>query len=206
MAQGAPFPSESAFTELLRSRFASVGEIPTDTAARLYEHYGLLLRWNKVLNLTRIERLEDAVERHFCESLLLGFRLSPGAREVLDVGSGAGFPGIPMAALRAECSFTLAEAHHRKAVFLKEATRSYCNVFVAPARAEQIGRAFDWVVSRAVQWEDVVPLAAANIGLLLGEEDAARAVADAEFEWQAPESLPWGTRRVLILGRRRRTR
>src|SRR5262245_57274077 len=114
-----------------------------------------MLRWNKVINLTRIENEGEAVDRHYGESLLLGMSLPAGPLKVADIGSGAGFPGFPIAVLRPEVSVTLIEAHQRKAVFLKEATRGLANLAVVSKRAEDMVGSFDWVVSRAVSWDIV---------------------------------------------------
>lgn len=161
------------------------------------------MRWNRVLNLTTIRELPEIVARHYCESLFLGAHLPAEPVSVLDVGSGAGFPGIPMAVLRPDCSFTLAESHQRKAVFLREATREYGNVRVAARRAEEIPERFDWIVSRAVRWNDVLKVGAPHFGLLLGSEDAAEMQKKARgYRWEAPAELPWGERRVLMMGAR----
>ena len=66
-----------------------------------------------------------------------------------DIGSGAGFPGIPVAVLRPECQVALIESDHRKAAFLREATRDYPNVRIMRERAESAGEEFDWALSRA---------------------------------------------------------
>jgi 16S rRNA (guanine527-N7)-methyltransferase len=70
-------------------------------------HFQLLQRWNKVLNLTRIERPEEAALRHYAESLFLAGHLPQGSLRIVDVGSGPGFPGLPVAVVRPECSVTL---------------------------------------------------------------------------------------------------
>src|ERR1017187_6190482 len=101
------------------------------------------MRWNRSLNLTAIRSREEAIERHYCESLFLGARLPAGALRIADVGSGAGFPGFPVAVLRPECSVTLIESHKRKAVFLREASRTLPNVRVFAKRAEDVGERFD---------------------------------------------------------------
>ena len=62
--------------------------------AALEAHYELLMRWNRKLNLTSIRRLEEAVERHYCESVFPGAHLPAGALRIADIGSGAGFPGF----------------------------------------------------------------------------------------------------------------
>ena len=103
------------------------------------------------MNLTTVIRtLEEAIERHYCESLFLAAQLA-GRRScgVADVGSGAGFPGFPVAVLRPDCSVTLIESHQRKAVFLREASRGLPNVRVLANRAEDVTRQFDRVISRA---------------------------------------------------------
>lgn len=137
------------FRELL-SRCARVTD---GQAAALETHYKLLLRWNKVLNLTRVEALEEAVERHYCESLFLSERLTAGS--VVDIGSGAGFPGFVVAVARPDCTVTLIESHQRKAVFLREASRALGNVRVLARRAEEVRERFDWAISRAVAYNDL---------------------------------------------------
>lgn len=195
--------SAELFAGLLTERFSGVGKAPAAQVEQLYSHYQLLVRWNRVLNLTSIAELEEVVVRHYCESLFLGLHLPPESVSVLDVGSGAGFPGIPMAILRPDCRFTLAESHQRKAVFLREASRALDNVRVAARRGERIEETFDWVVSRAVDWKEVIPIATRlgrHVALLLSEPDAGELFKTAGVTWQAPIQVPWGKRQVLVLG------
>src|ERR1035437_3234294 len=110
------------FADLLRQRLAGVVELSPGQVEALEAHYQLLLRWNRTLNLTSIKRMEEVVERHYCESLFLGTHLPQGGLRIADVGAGAGFPGFPVAVLRPDCSVTLIESHQRKAVFLREAS------------------------------------------------------------------------------------
>src|SRR5580693_2056204 len=134
-------------------------ELSPGQIAALQAHYELLVRWNKTVNLTTITSLEEAVERHYCESLFLGTHLPAGALRVVDVGSGAGFPGFPVAILRPECTVALVESHQRKAVFLREARAELGNIRVIGARAETLGQgSYDWVVSRAVRPSEVLAL------------------------------------------------
>lgn len=191
---------EHAFSEALIRHFSPLHPLSADQVARLFQHYALLVRWNRVMNLTSIRALEDAVVRHYCESLFLGIHLPPQPVSVLDAGSGAGFPGLPMAVLRPDCRFTLAESHQRKAVFLREATRQHANVRVLASRVESIPEQFDWVVSRAVRWEDVIQAGGRRFGLLLGQEDAAGLARIPGFLCETPIPLPWGKRRVLVMG------
>jgi 16S rRNA (guanine(527)-N(7))-methyltransferase RsmG len=145
------------FLELLRQR---APQLTIQQAELLAQHYGLMLRWNKVMNLTRIDKVEEAIERHYLESLQVAASLPAGALRIADVGSGAGFPGIPVSVVRPECSVTLIESHKRKSVFLKEATRSLPNVRVLAMRAEEVADSFDWVISRAVSLDDLHKFAA----------------------------------------------
>ncbi len=105
------------FRELLVCEFAPYGSLTTDQIDALEAHYKLLTQWNARLNLTRIESVEDAVRVHYCESLFVGTKLPSGPLRIVDVGTGAGFPGIPIAILRPECTLTLVESHQRKSGF-----------------------------------------------------------------------------------------
>src|SRR5260370_5552086 len=138
------------FRDLLAREFSPYSELSTEQLDRLEAHYQLLSIWNERMNLTRIRTVPDVVRLHYCESLFVGISLPSGPLRIIDVGSGPGFPGIPIAILRPECSVTLVESHQRKAVFLHEASRSLGNVQVFPARAEPITERFDWLFSRAV--------------------------------------------------------
>ncbi len=195
---------EKVFSELLIRHFSAIRVLSPLEISALYQHYELLVRWNTVLNLTSIRRLEDAVVRHYCESLFVADRLPAESVSVLDVGSGAGFPGIPMAVLRPYCRFVLGESHRRKAVFLREATRGYANLRVESRRAEDIVGGFDWVVSRAVRWDRVLPLVQTSVALLLGREDADAVKLAPGFHWLADVALPWGHGKFLVLGARSR--
>jgi 16S rRNA (guanine527-N7)-methyltransferase len=143
------------FRELLLRRAGSFCELSPEQVEQLEQHYQLMVRWNKVINLTRIEDVREVVDRHYGESLFLGANLPPGRLKVADIGSGAGFPGLPIAVLRPELHVSLIESHQRKAVFLKEAARGISNISVISRRAEDISASFDWVVSRAVSWDSV---------------------------------------------------
>ena len=174
---------------------------------QLQKHYAFLDRWNKVLNLTSIRTLEEIVERHYCESLFLARHLELAAGEtVVDVGSGAGFPGVPLAVVHPDVRVALEESHTRKSVFLREATRSMANIEVLHTRIESVRRHFDLLVSRAVAWTDMEKTAATicnRIALLAGEKDAQKIIGDVRFTWNLPLALPRADSRVLLTGIRR---
>src|SRR5579862_4970400 len=128
-----------------------------------------MMRWNKVINLTRIVREQEVVDLHYAESLFLATLLPTGPLKIADLGSGAGFPGYPVAVLRPECSVSLVESNQRKSVFLKEVSRPLGNARVVPSRAEDLTESFDWVVSRAVNSYNLQQMAsglAPNLALL----------------------------------------
>jgi 16S rRNA (guanine527-N7)-methyltransferase len=190
------------FSDVLEMRLRGMVSLSAEQRAALQSHYDLLVKWNKVLNLTTLRRVEDVVERHYCESVFLACRLPEGTLSVADIGSGAGFPGIPVAVMRPESSMTLIESHQRKAVFLREASRSLRNVRVLAKRAEDVEEGFDWLMSRAVSGDDLSRVALGLAGNLavLGAEAAPFKVDN--ISWADPIRLPWGARRYLWFGSR----
>jgi 16S rRNA (guanine527-N7)-methyltransferase len=141
------------FSDLLRECAAAIAPLSLEQIAALTQHYELMVKWNKVLNLTRVTDPAEAIERHYFESLFLAAHLPSGKQGIADIGSGAGFPGVPVGVLRPDCEVTLIESHQRKAVFLREATRELVNVAVVSGRAEEMEGPFDWATSRAVSYK-----------------------------------------------------
>jgi 16S rRNA (guanine527-N7)-methyltransferase len=194
------------FAELLSQKLSGIVSLTPGQIRGLEAHYRLLLRWNRVINLSTVTSIEVAVERHYCESIFLGVHLPSTPLRIGDIGSGAGFPGIPVAILRPDCSLTLVESHARKAVFLREATRDLANVSVSAVRGEFVREVFDCAISRAVSYEDLVPIlkrVGRRADLLTGAESPPDALG---FEWEQPIPLPWGRARFLRVGVSRETR
>ena len=190
------------FSELLRSRLRGIVSLTPVQIQALKSHYELLLRWNQVLNLTAIRSLEEIVERHYGEALFLAAHLPKVPLQIADIGSGAGFPGIPVAIFRPDCRVTLIESHRRKAVFLKEAARRLTNVRVLGMRAEDITESFECAISRAVSYRHLIGVLQ-KLGscaeLLTGAEEP---LALLNFTWNEPIPLPWGRGRYLRKGTR----
>ena len=92
-------------------------------AGRFEDYLSLILRWNARVNLTAIRDEEGILQRHFVESIACARALPADITTLLDFGSGAGFPGIPIALCRPEISVTLAESQGKRAAFLHEAVR-----------------------------------------------------------------------------------
>jgi 16S rRNA (guanine527-N7)-methyltransferase len=121
------------------------------------EYLDLLIRWNARVSLTAIRRPEEMVERHFGESFFTGAtlaaRLADGA-ELLDYGSGPGFPGLPIQMLVPKARVTVAESQAKKVAFLREVIRTLgLSAEVWPHRVEEMPpeRQFDAVTLRAVE-------------------------------------------------------
>ena len=200
----------SRLNQALRER----GQEPLDeqTAGHFELYLSLILRWNARVNLTSV-RTEDAIiSIHLAESIACARALPAGIASLLDLGSGAGFPGVPIALCRPEMIVTLAESQGKKAAFLQEAVRTLgLNAKVHAGRAEGLAETFACVTLRAV---DKMPKAVAVAAQLVAPEgwlalmttgaDVAglKIAAGEEFRWSDAIHLPRSADRVLALGQR----
>jgi 16S rRNA G527 N7-methylase RsmG len=180
------------FGSTIRRVLERVCTISEEQCSALSEHFEVLQRWNRRMNLTSIRDPLEVIERHYCESVFLGMHLPEAEITVVDVGSGAGFPGIGVAVMRPLAQVTLVESNQKKVAFLKESTRKVANIRVLGRRAEDVQERFDWLISRAVAWEDL-PMLGDHVALLASEPGP-------EFPWRESVRLPWGDRRVLLIG------
>jgi len=203
--------------------FLGDAPVPPALYAQLQTYLELLLRWNARTNLTAVRNPEQIVTRHFGESLFAARVLreavaldAAGAPPITlaDVGSGAGFPGIPIKLFAPDVQLTLIESHNKKATFLREVLRALglSHTVVHCGRAETWGHTAQIVTLRAVEkFEAVVPVAAGLVSaggtlcLLIGEAQAATAASLLGTAWfvtgcvKIPES---GGRMVWLAGRR----
>ncbi len=155
---------ESLLSPYLQAPLPGISRVVTGTRDAPLEalipvlgvYLDLLLRWNERTNLTAIRNPEQIVQRHFGESLfaarVLACKLEDGAA-VLDVGSGAGFPGLPIQLFLPHVAVTLAESQGKKCAFLREAARETgATAEIWPARAQELpaSRRFHAVTMRAV--------------------------------------------------------
>jgi len=139
--------------EAIEQGVAAMGApLPAGATQRMEQHLQLVEKWNRVHNLTAVREAAQMVVIHVLDSLTLLPHLG-GAKRVVDVGTGAGFPGIPLAIARPEVSFTLLDSSHKKCSFLEQvrAELGLKNVQVVCERVEQWKpqAPFDAVVSRA---------------------------------------------------------
>ncbi len=166
------------------------------------------------MNLTAVRSVEEIVTRHFGESLFAARHLFPYPANVtvIDVGSGAGFPGLPIKIWNPSVQLTLIESNQKKATFLKEVVRALTlmNVNVFSNRLEQYaGPRADVVTLRAVErFVEVLPSAVelgapgGALALLIGEGqiDEAKRLCPA-MSWSSPVPMPLSQGRVLFIGR-----
>src|SRR5947209_9573098 len=116
-----PTLSEAEIADLL---VPYLPDPPATLLPQLSSYLDLLLKWNARTNLTAIRDPEEIVRRHFGESLFAAQHLGH-PDTLLDFGSGAGFPGLPIALLRPDIHVTLAESQNKKATFLREVVRTF---------------------------------------------------------------------------------
>jgi len=153
--------------ERMNALLAEAGLDTVDSAlgGQFETYLSLILRWNARVNLTAIRDEEGILSRHFVESILRARALPAGIATLLDFGSGAGFPGIPIALCRPAIAVTLAESQGKKAAFLQEAVRILgISAKVYAQRAETLSAQFDCVTLRAV---DRMPQAVKAASLLV---------------------------------------
>jgi len=207
---------QDRLAELLRP-FCAGTELPPHLLDQLRIYLDLLLRWNASMNLTAIRDSEQIATRHFGESLFAAgvIHASHRADESLaDVGSGAGFPGIPIKLAMPDIGLTLIESQAKKATFLREAVRTLnlqgADVFCG--RAEEWKKTAEIVTLRAVeQFDRALPVAAnlvanqGRIALLIGasQVDAARQVLSDGWSWADPVPIPGSNARVVAVARRK---
>lgn len=126
-------------------------KLPAQAQPRLLDYLALLQKWNRTYNLTAVREPSKMVGQHLLDCLAVAPHVM--ARTIVDVGSGAGLPGIPLALILPQASVTLLESSHKKAAFLQQAKieLKLDNVAVACERVEtwQAGGKFEMVISRA---------------------------------------------------------
>jgi len=176
----------------------------------------ILLRWNSRINLTAVRESDEIVRRHFGESLFAARYLFPQVNErqrvqIIDVGSGAGFPGFPIKLWFPQARVTLIESNQKKATFLREVVRTLIlmDIDVFTGRAENYtGALGDVVTLRAVErFEVALPMVTGlvkpggRLALLIGESQRQKAEdLEPSIKWGEVVSLPGSINRILLVG------
>jgi 16S rRNA (guanine527-N7)-methyltransferase len=178
--------------------------------AQLALYLELILKWNARTNLTAIRAPEEIVQRHFGESLFVGAQLGE-CPTLLDFGSGAGFPGIPIQLLRPDIDVTLAESQGKKASFLREAVRTLglpTEVWSARVESMPKSRQFHTVALRAVDnmnaaIEEASRRAAQCVALLTTRQAQLDLPSFADkFKFSTPVQLPESANGILLIANR----
>jgi 16S rRNA (guanine527-N7)-methyltransferase len=196
--------------ELLQQ--ASLEPLDDETAHKFEVYLSLFVRWNKKLNLSSVRDEEGILSRHFVESIAVARYILRQVGTLLDFGSGAGLPGIPIALCRPHITVTLAESQVKKAAFLQEAVRVLgIAAKVHADRAETLTEVFGCVVMRAVEKMPRAVTAAAKLispegWLALMTTVASLAelqtAAGPQFNWKESVRLPGSESRILALGQK----
>lgn len=193
-----------------------IDAISDEALDRLLAYLQLLLRWNRKINLTSISTAEDCVTRHFGESFLVSRMVSLRGR-LLDIGSGAGFPGLALKLIAPNLRVVLLEPVGKKRAFLKEAARTcgMTSVQVDARRLEEFSRSeeagsFDIITVRAVGGlESLIPAATTLLNsegclcLWVGSGQV-KGIRDQNpaLQWQESLAIPLSDERQLLVGRR----
>lgn len=187
-------------------------ELTQDQLSVTSIYIDLLAKWNARVSLTAIRNPDEVVTRHFGESYFAARTLLDDlwSGTVVDFGSGAGFPGIPLALIRPTAAVTLIESNGKKAAFLREVVGQLGlnNVQVFSGRGEAFNHKVDLVVMRAVEnFEQALGVAAGlvkapgRLGLLIGESQVRRAkTIQPQFAWAELGTIPHSESRVLLVG------
>src|SRR5580704_441500 len=189
------------------------GKALTDSQlASLAKYLELLTRWNQTIPLTSIQDDTEVVARHFGESSFAGPLLPMSRGRLADVGSGAGFPGLPLKIAFPELQVTFLEPNIKKCAFLREVQSALGlpGVDVVRNRYEDFHAApgsFDFVCSRALGgykrlllWSKVVLKPGGHVILWLGTEDSNLLTRVKYWNWALPIKIPESRQRVLLMG------
>ena len=181
--------------------------------AKISAYLKLLKKWNQTIPLTSMEDDSEIVARHFGESIFSSRFIELQTGRLADVGTGAGFPGLPLKIVCPSLRVTLIEPNLKKCAFLREVkevlalesveiTRSTYENLALPAKS------FDFVASRALgsyrrllQWSRQALAPGGQVVLWLGVDDSTSISRLDGWRWQLPVNIPESKRRVLLIGR-----
>ncbi len=204
--------------------------VPSDELLfrKISTYIGLLLRWNRATSLTTVVDPHEIVRFHFGESIFAAKKVPIRNGRLADVGSGAGFPGVPLFLAVPGLDMTLIESNAKKCTFLAEAIREiggndikarqglrstrdvHCRVFRGRAEEFPEGEAkFDFVTVRAVgdipsvlDWANDHLAMDGKVVLWLGQAAIDSVESEKSWVWHAPEKIPGSKRRFLLIGTR----
>jgi 16S rRNA (guanine527-N7)-methyltransferase len=207
-----PVPPSS---DTIRRALSEFKVAVTDQQIGQIQHYmTLLLKWNDAMNLTAIRDPLEILYRHFCESMFGATLIPVGFGRLADVGSGGGFPGLPLKIACPEIEVCLIDSNVKKATFLAEVVRELAlpEARVLVSRYEELGEEvtpLDVVCSRAVgefahflKWAASERVGARTVMLWIGGRDLDEVRASKDWDWNEPVAIPQSLRRFILVGRR----
>jgi 16S rRNA (guanine527-N7)-methyltransferase len=172
----------------------------------------LLLRWNQKTSLTTVTDPEEILRFHFGESMLAAAAVPIRHGRLADVGTGAGFPAVPIRMVSDDLGVILIESNQKKVTFLAEIARELhlSQVDIRRCRMEDVSLAnepVDFVTARALgidgkflKWSDGALKSQGSVVLWLGESDSARISKESEWKWTDPLLIPRSDRRFILHG------
>jgi 16S rRNA (guanine527-N7)-methyltransferase len=190
-------------------------EVDLEQVLKIQQYINILLAWNAKVNLTAIRNPLEILYRHFCESLYARVAVPVETGRLADVGSGAGFPGLPLKILCPNLQVFLVESSIKKATFLAEVIRELglTDARVLVNRYEELSEEIaplDFVCSRAVgefgrllEWAGSKRVAAKQVILWIGTRDLQGIQRIRSWEWREPILVPHSLRRLLLVGARK---
>jgi len=186
----------------------------SEQVQQIQRYTSLLLKWNDAVNLTAIRDPMEILYRHFCESMFAASVVSLDNGRLADVGSGGGFPGLPLQILQPKLQVILIESNVKKATFLAEVVRELglTGTRVLVSRYEELGEELtplDFVCSRAVgefsmflNWAASVHVNAQKALLWVGGRDVEEIQGVSGWKWSEPVQIPQSLRLFLLVGSR----
>ena len=187
-----------------------------DQVACIQSFIRILRQWNEKLNLTAIRDPLEILHRHFCESMFAATAIPLPSGRLADIGSGPGFPGLPLKIIRPELDVFLVESNIKKGTFIAEVIRELGlnGARVLISRYEELGEEvapLDYVCSRALgefeaflNWAGSERVAAGKVVLWVGGRDLEDVRKSALWDWQEPVAIPNSLRRFLLVGSKKR--
>jgi 16S rRNA (guanine527-N7)-methyltransferase len=202
--------------ETIRHALLEFQIAPSDEQVLQIQQYTrILLFWNEKLNLTAIRDPLEILYRHFCESMYAAAAVPLENGRLADVGSGAGFPGLPLKILRPDLRVFLVESNLKKATFLAEVIRELglTGAQVLVRRYQELGEEvapLDSVCSRALgefapflDWAGSEQIGTKQVILWIGARDLPEIQNTNTWEWRKPMAVPHSLRRLLLVGRKK---
>jgi 16S rRNA (guanine527-N7)-methyltransferase len=183
-----------------------------DQVLQIQQYIRILLVWNEKVNLTSIRDPLEILYRHFCESMYAAATVPIENGRLADVGSGGGFPGLPIKIMCPNLRVFLVESNLKKATFLAEVIRELglTDSQVLVRRYEELGEEIaplDFVCSRALgefpsflEWAHSEQIASKQVILWVGARDLPDLQKIRTWEWREPIQVPHSLRRLILVG------